>query len=345
MRLRTFAFVVACSTACANAQNTAAQNGSDTPKIDDVRYQLGVLAHDSLMGRRTGTPGSLGAARFIAAQLESFGIEPAGDDGFFQFVPLQRVVTESGRERFQFLPDLASLDEGGDDKVLERNVVGVIRGTDPELRDQVVIVGAHFDHVGVRNPVEGDSVYNGADDDASGVVATLEIARALSQSPPRRTVVFLLSTGEEVGLLGTRWYIDHPFAPMEETVADLQIEMIGRPDSLAGGAGNAWLTGYERSTMGDMLKNAGNRIVPDPRPDQNFFERSDNIAFAVLGIPAHTLSSFGLHADYHQPSDEVEMVDFDHMTSVIEMAIGAVRLLADSDDPPAWHPGGRPERR
>jgi Zn-dependent M28 family amino/carboxypeptidase len=190
--------------------------------------------------------------------------------------------------------------------------------------------------------VDGDSIYNGADDDASGVVAVLEIARALMAGPPpKRTVVLAAMTGEEVGLLGTRWYIEHPVYPLDAMVANLEIEMIGRPDSLAGGAGKAWLTGYERSTMGDELKAAGVPIVADPRLDQHFFERSDNIAFARAGIPAHTLSTFNLHADYHTVDDEVERVDFAHMTSVIQAGVRAVRLLTDGPKP-EWKPGGRP---
>jgi Iap family predicted aminopeptidase len=117
--------------------------------------------------------------------------------------------------------------------------------------------------------------------------------------------------------------------------------MIGRPDPLAGGAGKGWLTGYERSTMGEMLRTAGIPLVADPRPEQNFFERSDNIAFARLGIPAHTLSSFNLHEDYHTPDDEIDRVDFPHMTAVIAAAAQAVRLMADGPAP-QWKAGGRP---
>ena len=111
-----------------------------------------------------------------------------------------------------------------------------------------------FDHIGIGPSVEGDSIYNGADDDASGVVTVLEIARSIATGPPpERTVVFLLTTAEESGLLGTRHYLNHPVVPLDRTVADLQVEMVGRPDSEAGGAGRAWLTGYERSTMGERL--------------------------------------------------------------------------------------------
>jgi Zn-dependent M28 family amino/carboxypeptidase len=173
-------------------------------------------------------------------------------------------------------------------------------------------------------------------------VAVLGAARALASGPPpRRTVIFLATTGEEVGLLGTRWYIEHPVVPLERTVANLEIEMIGRPDSLAGGAGRAWLTGYERSTLGDALAAAGLPVVPDPRPGEQFFERSDNIAFAWRGIPAHTLSSFNLHADYHTPDDEADRIDAEHMAQVIAAAVRAARLLTDGPRP-TWKPGGQP---
>jgi Zn-dependent M28 family amino/carboxypeptidase len=226
----------------------------------------------------------------------------------------------------------------------DANVVGVIRGSDPAARDSAIVVGAHFDHLGIGAPVNGDSIYNGADDDASGVVAVLEIARALrSGPPPRRTVVFVAFTGEEVGGIGSRWYLAHPTVPLARTVAQFQIEMIARPDSLAGGPGRAWLTGFERSTMGEMLRNASIPIVADPRPDMQFFRRSDNIAFAYAGIPAHTLSTFNMHTDYHRPSDDLSHVDFDHMTRVIDAAVRATRLLADGPAP-QWNPGGRPDR-
>jgi Zn-dependent M28 family amino/carboxypeptidase len=223
------------------------------------------------------------------------------------------------------------------------NVVAVLRGADPALRAEAVLVDAHYDHLGVGKPVAGDSVYNGADDDASGTATVMLVARALAAGPrPRRTVVFLASTGEEVGLVGTRWYIRHPAWPIARTVGNLEVEMIGRPDSLAGGAGRAWLTGYERSTLGDALAAAGVPLVADPRPDQQFFERSDNIAFAYLGVPAHTLSSFNLHADYHTPEDEADRMDYAHMARVVAAATQAVRLMADGPAP-QWKPGRRPE--
>ena len=224
------------------------------------------------------------------------------------------------------------------------NVVGIIPGADPTIGGDVVLIDAHYDHLGIALPAAGstDSVYNGADDDASGTTSVIEIARAIKAGPPpKRTLVFIATTGEEVGLLGTNWYIAHPVRPLARMVANLEIEMMDRPDALAGGVGKAWLTGFERSTLGDTLAAHGLPIVKDPRPDQNFFGRSDNIAFARMGIPAHTLSSFDLHADYHRANDEVGLANFDHMTGVINAAITAVRLLADGFTP-QWYPGCKP---
>ena len=307
----------------------------------DIMRQLSALADDSMQGRMTGSRGGVMAARFIAREMEAAGLTPAGDSGFLQHVPVG-AADGNGRHSWLVLLDNFHTLPDGFHHVPAMNVVGVLRGSDPVLKDSVVLVDAHYDHLGVGKPVHGDSIYNGADDDASGTVAVLEIARALAHGPPlKRTVVFLATTGEEVGLLGTRWFVSHPVVPLASIEANLEIEMIGRPDSLAGGPGHGWLTGYERSTMGAMFTRAGLPIVPDRRPAQHFFARSDNIAFAKRGIPAQTLSSFDLHDDYHEPSDEVSRIDFDHMTTLITAAASAVRLLAN-DPAPVWLKGGRP---
>jgi hypothetical protein len=299
---------------------------------------LSVLADDSMEGRGTATPGGDRAARFIADQMREYGLVPAGDSGYFQRVPLAMTTAPDGSRRLALVTGAAP-PEG---TVWGTNVVGLVRGTDPQLREESVLIDAHYDHLGIGPPVAGDSIYNGADDDASGVVAVLAAARALAAGPPpRRTVVFLATTGEELGLLGTQWYIEHPAMPLDRTVANLEIEMIGRPDSLAGGRDKGWLTGFDRSTMGERLAAAGIPVVADPRPEMHFFERSDNIAFALRGIPAHTLSSYNLHADYHTPADEIDRVDLAHLSRLAYAAARAARLLADGD-PPVWKPGGRP---
>ncbi len=348
----TLALLVIAVACQPRSEGPSEENGVGRPDLEAMTGAermarlVGILAADSMEGRATGSEGARRAAAFIANELESYGVEPAYETGFFQPIPLRRILSSNGRER---VVAASAVDLADGTEVLEEladaNVVGVIRGSDPARSEEAVILGAHFDHVGVGRAVEGDSIYNGADDDASGVAVVLEVARLMARSePPGRTVVFLLTTGEEMGLLGTRFYIDDPVIPMERTVADLQVEMVGRPDSLAGGAGRAWLTGFERSTLGTALAEAGVPLVPDPRPDQRFFFRSDNIAFAVLGIPAHTLSSFNLHDDYHRPSDEARLMDYEHMVGVTDATLAAVRILADGP-PPEWTPGGRPEMR
>jgi len=329
-------------TGTAELKSAAAEGRSLAQRVTDadVREELSVLAADSMEGRFTASPGGARAARYIAEQFRAAGLRPAGDSGYFQRVPVAMV---NGMPRavpsFEALDTVPAADRG-----LAVNVIGVLQGS---LRDSAIVVDAHYDHLGTvahgRCRARGaDSICNGADDDASGTVAVMEIAKALASGPtPRRTIVFVATTGEEVGLIGTRWYIAHPVVPLTHMVANLEIEMIDRPDSLAGGAGRAWLTGYERSTMGAMFAAAGLPIVPDNRPCQGFFERSDNIAFARAGIPAHTLSTFDLHADYHQANDELPLANIPHMTGVIRAAVSAVTILANGPAP-RWYDGQQP---
>lgn len=301
-------------------------------------------------GRRVATIGEARASRFIAARFREAGLEPAGDEGYFQFLPLalttSRTELPSGRVLTRMAPQLLSLMDFDtvppERRLTSVNVLGVLRGSDPLLASEVVVISAHFDHVGFRPPVNGDSIANGADDDASGTVAVIEAARIMAAGPrPKRTVLFAAFTGEEAGTLGVRWYTQKPILPIERHVADLQVEMIGRPDKAAGGTGRAWLTGYERSTMGSALAAAGLHVIADPRPSQSFFSRSDNIVFARLGIVAHTLSSFGQHADYHTVNDEWALVDFVHMTEMVNLVAKAMQTIANGP-PLVWRPGGKP---
>jgi hypothetical protein len=326
--------------ASAPAPSTAVASSSRSPSSADranVERIERALADDSMEGRGTATPGGDRAARFLAREMQKIGLMPGGDSAYFQFVPM---ATSGNGRGLMVLKSLAAMDSY---PVARRrrpvNVIGFIPGSDPVLRNQVIVVLSHYDHLGIASkPVNGDSIYNGADDDASGTTAVLEVARHLMAHRPKRTVVFANMTGEELGLLGTNYYLAHPRFPLSQVVAGFEIEMIGRPDSLAGGPGKAWLTGYARSSMGDMLKQYGIAIVPDPRPCQLFFRRSDNYGFAERGIVAHTLSTFNLHKDYHQVGDDVSKIDFDHMTRVIASASEAVNHLANGPTP-TWHPG------
>ncbi len=226
------------------------------------------------------------------------------------------------------------------------NAVGRLPGREPAGASEVIVLSAHLDHVGAREaPADNpgaDVIFNGADDDASGVVAVLELARSLVDGPrPRRTVVVAFFGSEEAGGFGSRYFVSRPVVPLSDIVANLQFEMIGRPDPKVP-PGTLWLTGYERSTLGPQLASDGATLVQDPHPDQRFFERSDNIQFARRGVVAHTVSSYGLHKEYHQASDEIRHINLAHMRDAIASLVEPVRRLAESSVRPTWNEGLQP---
>jgi peptidase M28-like protein len=226
------------------------------------------------------------------------------------------------------------------------NAMGRLTGSTPADAGAVILLTAHLDHLGNSagaNATPGaDTINNGADDDASGSVAVLELAEALAMGPrPKRTIIFAWFGSEERGGFGAEHFIDAPPVPLETIVTNLEFEMIGRADK-AVPAHTLWLTGYERSTLGPALATQGAKIVADPHPDQRFFMRSDNIQLARRGVIAQTVSSFGLHTDYHRPSDEVKTIDFAHMTDSIRSLLAPVLWLANSGFRPAWLPGMKP---
>jgi len=223
------------------------------------------------------------------------------------------------------------------------NAMGKITGTDPKLSAEVILLTSHLDHLGVRPNAEGDDkIFNGADDDASGSVAVLELARVLaSGKKPKRTVYFVCFGSEEAGGYGANYFVNNLPFPKEKLVANLEFEMIGRPDAKVKPE-ELWLTGYERSNLGAELAKRGAKLVADPHPEENFFQRSDNYTLARQGIIAHTVSSFGLHTDYHHASDEVKTIDFVHMTRAINSMVAPVEWLVNSDFVPVWYEGKKP---
>lgn len=293
---------------------------------NQIRGEMEFLASDALQGRGSGTHDELIAATYLASELREIGIEPAGDNGTF----IQNVATEA---RFR----------GETRPWNTRNVLGILHGRDDKLKDEVILLSAHLDHLGMRTPSGGDDIYNGADDDASGCVAVLQLARALAaeEKAPKRTVIFAFFGSEETGGQGDRYFLQHPPVPLKNIVANLEFEMIGRPDP-AVKPDELWLTGFDRSDLGPELAKHGAHLVADPHPAQKFFQRSDNFALARDGIIAHTVSSFGLHQQYHQPNDDLEHIDFTHMQEAIESMIGPVKWLANTDFKPEWEKGKKP---
>ena len=224
------------------------------------------------------------------------------------------------------------------------NAVGILRGSDPKAASQVIVLSAHLDHLGVNEAATGDKIFNGADDDASGCVAVLEMARVFASGRrPRRTIYFVCFGSEESGGYGSRYFIANSSVSLTDMVANVNFEMLGRPDAKVP-AGKLWLTGFDRSDLGPTLARQGAALVADPHPEQNFFQRSDNYTLAVKGVVAHTISSFGLHTDYHRPSDEIGKIDFPFMTRSLNSLVGPIRWLANSNFRPAWLPGKAPTR-
>ena len=198
------------------------------------------------------------------------------------------------------------------------NVVGVIPG---RRSDEIVLFSAHHDHVGIGRPVDGDSIYNGANDDASGATAVIALARYFKQlRRPERTLVFATFTAEESGGFGSE-YLSRQLDPTH-IVAMFNIEMIGKP-----GVENpklVWITGFDKSSFGEILQqglsgDSGYGFGADPYPDENLFYRSDNAVFARLGVPAHSISTTSMDSDedYHRPSDEIDTLDLEHVTATI----------------------------
>ena len=225
------------------------------------------------------------------------------------------------------------------------NVVGLLRGSDPLLRDQYIVFSAHMDHVGTAAPdAEGDSIFNGADDDASGTATVLEVAEAFASlgQRPRRSLIFLAVSGEEKGLLGSDYFASNPPVGKEKIVANINLDMVGRnaPDTVVA-------IGQDYSSLGSLVQEVVARrpelglvVAPDLWPQENLFLRSDHFSFAKNGIPALFFTT-GLHEQYHKQSDEVELIDRDKITRIGRLAFYLASEIAARDQPPVWTEEGR----
>ena len=220
-----------------------------------------------------------------------------------------------------------------------RNVIGVLPGSDASLKSSYVLVTAHHDHVGIRD----GEVYNGANDDASGVVSVIEIARALAANKerPRRSIAFMTMWGEELGLLGAKYYARHPVFPLKDTVAMINLEQTGRTDDSEGKQINSVaMTGFDYSTVSEMMKKSaersGVRLWKHASFSDMFFSRADNQALADAGVPAHTLSVAYAFPDYHGKDDTWDKLDYDNMARVTRMLAGGVYDIANDAARPEW---------
>ena len=280
------------------------------------------------------------------ARLPTLSPRIAGPDAGASFVSI--ALKKEAYDALIAMPAGTKVEFGGTTEAADGsatwNAVGVLKGSDPRLAAEVIMLSAHLDHLGVNESLTGDKIFNGADDDASGCVAVLEFARVLASGKrPKRTIYFVCFGSEERGGFGSQYFIAHPPVPLEKIVADLTFEMLGRPDAKIP-PGTLWLTGFDRSTLGPELARQGASLVADPHPEQNFFQRSDNYSLALRGVIAHTISSFGLHTDYHRVSDEVEKIDFPFMTRSLNSLVKPIQWFANSNFRPTWLPGKQPTR-
>lgn len=228
-----------------------------------------------------------------------------------------------------------------------RNVAGILRGSDPNLKDTFVIVSAHYDHIGVREGCDAskeDCINNGANDDGSGTVGVIELATALSKLNPRpkRSILFMTFFGEELGLVGSRYYGRHPLVPLSKTVAQVNMEQIGRTDDSEGPqVGTLAVTGFDFSEVGSTLQRAGEatgvKVYKHPTNSDAYFSRSDNQSLADAGVPAHTAGVAFEFPDYHAVGDEWSKIDFANMERVVRAVGLAALLIADDTREPRWN--------
>lgn len=223
------------------------------------------------------------------------------------------------------------------------NAMAVLEGSEPKAG--ALLISAHLDHLGVQHPQKGngDEIYNGADDGASGTTAVIELARALSAGPkPKRTIYFVCFGSEETGGQGDNYFRSNPPAPLEQFVANIEFEMIGAQDPKLP-KGFLLLTGWERTNLGPTLREHGAKVGPDPYPEQHYFQRSDNYALALKGVVAQTAAGWGNPPYYHRPNDDLAHLDWTFLTDAIQSFVEPIRWLANSDFKPEWKPGQMPK--
>ena len=299
--------------------NTVSMSKNNTNNIvidsNMVRKHLYTLAADNMEGRKSGTPGIEKAAVYIEDEFKKIGLSTFGD-------------LESYRQTFTFK------NRKSKDDIISSNIIGVLEGK--SKKDEYVIISAHYDHLGMKKSGAGDLIYNGANDDASGVTGVLALAAYFKKVGHERTIVFAAFTAEEMGLIGSTYFGKEIDAA--KFVAGINLEMIGKTPSF--GPNTAWLTGFERSDFGKIiqknLKGSGYQLFPDPYKNFNLFFRSDNASLARLGVPSHTFSTtpIDIDPDYHQVSDEAETLNITVITQTIQaVAIGTESIINGEDTP------------
>lgn len=326
-------FLIVSAYSCKTAQSTTVKDNSDPTKYvkaiseKDLKKMLYTVASDEMEGRETGSKGQKKAGLYMIEQYKKSGISfPKGASDFYQPVP----AAFMNARRNQNLPD-------------SENIWAYIEGS--EKPNEVLVISAHYDHVGIKD----GEVYNGADDDGSGTVAVIEMAKAFAKAKkqghgPKRSILFLHVTGEEHGLHGSRYYSENPLFPIENTIADINIDMIGRRDVEHSNTNNyVYVIGADRlsSDLHNAVVAQNEKYIKmdldfkfnDPKDPNHFYERSDHYNFAKHGIPAVFFFN-GVHEDYHGKGDEPQKIEYDALTKRTKLAFVVAWDLANRENRP-----------
>ena len=320
--------VSSCSTTKSQTVSTSttadAKKYISTITAAELKAHLTIVASDEMEGRDTGSPGQKKAGKYLISQYKKNGVSfPKGAKDYYQPIPAAYLNAQYNEN----LPD-------------SENIWAFIEGS--EHPEEIVVVSAHYDHVGMKN----GEVYNGADDDGSGTVGLLEIAQAFQQAKneghgPKRSILILHVTGEEHGLHGSRYYSENPLFPIKNTVADVNIDMIGRRDDRHKDTNDyVYVIGsdYLSTDLYNICEDANKRYINtnldykfNDRKDPNrFYYRSDHYNFAKNGIPSVFLFN-GVHADYHKATDEVDKIEFDALAKRTQLAFAIAWEIANRE--------------
>src|SRR5215831_14143194 len=339
-----------------------AHGNADYITAGQLKDYLDFIASDELEGRGTPSRGPDITAKFIATHLSRWGLRPGGDEGsYFQRIALGRskidplqTHAELNGQKFSYGDDfLANVFPGtlvGPIVYVGKGwvIIAVLEGSDPALKNEYVAISAHYDHLGIGTPVNGDAIYNGADDDGSGTAAVLALAEAFARGPrPKRTILFIWHCGEERFLWGSRYFTEHPTIPLNQIIADLNMDMIGRTRKEADAnpankmlvkPGEIYVIGSKKMSteLGEISEAVNqsylhltfNYQFDDPKDTSQLFSRSDHISYARKGIPIIFYYN-GEHEDYHQPSDSVEKIDYQNMEKVARTVYATAWELAN----------------
>ena len=309
-----------CASNNLSYEGKAFKTAYESIKADELKKNLMVIASDEMEGRQTGSEGQKKAGVYMIEYYKNLGVSyPKALGSYYQKVPKEALKSRRGE-----LPD-------------SENILAFIEGT--EKPEEIIVISAHYDHVGTNNGV----VYNGADDDGSGTVAVMEIAEAFQQAKkagkgPKRSILFLHVTGEEHGLLGSKYYSENPVFDLKNTVANLNIDMIGRSDKENEGKNYVYVIGSDMlSTELKKINVAANKATQnlelnykydDPNDPMRLYYRSDHYNFAKHGIPVAFFFD-GIHEDYHQPTDDPEKIDYPLLQKRAQLVFATAWELAN----------------